>query len=55
MNITLDKQVLAEVLGVPTQGTKSLNYECGFCEFLKHNGKMDNLNIKSVIKKSLKR
>lgn len=54
VNISLDKQVLTEVLEVPNQGNRSLKDEWGSVRFLKLIGKLDDLNIKSVTKKSLK-
>lgn len=54
-NITLDEQLLAKVLGVPIQGTKSLKDDSGSEKFLNHIDKLDDFNIKSGSKKSLKR
>lgn len=54
VNIILDEQVLVEALRVDTQGTRSLKDKCGFEKFLRHIGKLEDLNIKSVTKNSLK-
>lgn len=54
VNIALDEQVLAEVLGVPTEGTRSLKDESGFEIFLNLYGKSNDFNIKNFTKKSPK-
>lgn len=54
MNIALDEQVLAEVLGVVTHRTKSLMDEWWSKNFTRHIAKLDYLNIKIVSKKFLK-
>lgn len=46
MNISLEEKVLAKVLGVPTQGTRSLKDENGSEIFLKVCGKMDDLHVR---------
>lgn len=53
MDISLNEQVMTEALGVPTQETRSLKDECGSEKFLRYIGKLDDLNIKSMTKKSL--
>lgn len=54
VNIDLDVKVLAESLEVTTQKTRSLKDDCGSEKFLRYIGKLDDLNIKFVTKKSLK-
>lgn len=54
MNIALDEQVLAKILGVAIEGTKSLKDKSGSVKFLEVCGKLDDLNIKNLTKKSLK-
>lgn len=54
MNIALHEQVLAEILRVPIEGTRSLENESRLENFLKVYGKFYDLNIKNVSKKSLK-
>lgn len=55
VNIVLDEQVLAEALGVPTQGIRSLKNEYGLEKFLRRIGKLDDPTMKTMTKKSLKR
>lgn len=50
VNIALNEQVF----GLPTEGTRSLKDESGSGKFLKVCGKLDDLNIKNMIKKSFK-
>lgn len=50
VNIAWDE----DMLGVPIEWIKSLNDESRSTKFLKHIGKLDDLNVKNVNKKSLK-
>lgn len=54
VNISLDDQVLDKVVGVPVQETRSLKDEYRSEKFLQHIGNLDDLNFKSITKKSLK-
>lgn len=46
--------MLVDILGVPTEGTRSLKDESGSVKFLEVHGKFYDLNIKNLTKKSLK-
>lgn len=55
VNIALDEQLPDKVLGVPTQGIRYLKDECGSEKFLRHISILDDLNVKLVTKKFLKK
>lgn len=54
VNIAIDEEVMSEILGVPTEGTRSLRSEKGSVNFLKICGRLDDINIKNVNKKTMK-
>lgn len=54
VNISLDEQVMTKIFEVPTKETRYLKDESGSVKLLEFYGKLDDLNIKNLIKKSLK-
>lgn len=54
MNIAFDEEVLSKVLGVPTEGIKSIRKEEGYTKFLTICSDLDDMNIRNVTKKALK-
>lgn len=53
-NISSDEQVMAEIIGIPIEGTRSLGNEKEYENFLKICGKLDDMNIRNMSKKALK-
>lgn len=55
VNITIGEEVMPGILGVPAEGTRSLRKKKGSKNFMKICGNLNDMNIKKVNKKALKR
>lgn len=55
MSIAINEEVLSEIFGVPTEGTRSLRNEKGSKKFWEIYSKLDDMHIKNLTKKALKR
>lgn len=53
-NISIDKDVMSEILGESTKGINFMRQQLGSGKFLEVCGRLDDINIKNVNKKALK-